>query len=156
MSADVCLKFSPGYCLQLMLTFKSCCTVSLTIPYLLTVKRQIRLCSRWLNVPTLTYKTQLASILSISCNIEHLAQQQSQCKLQWSILRKEPFATSSRQILQIDNAFHAMTSSREWLQEQRGSRKSPSPWGTAQLAIQIEACGRETTRNAHLKQWREL
>jgi len=77
--------------MKLTLTIKSCCTVSLTIPILLTVKRQILLCSRWLNIATLTYKTQLASILSISCNIQHLAQQQSQCKLQWSMLRKRTF-----------------------------------------------------------------
>jgi len=33
----------------------------------------------------------LASISSISCNIQHLAQQQSQHKLQWSIIRKRTF-----------------------------------------------------------------
>jgi hypothetical protein len=38
-------------------------------------------------MPTLTEKMQLASILSITCNIQHLAQQQSQCKLQYSMLQ---------------------------------------------------------------------
>jgi len=91
MSADVCLKYSPGYYMKLMLSIKSCCTVSLTIPNLLTVKREILLCSRWVNIPTLTWKTQLASILSMFGNIQHLAQQQSQCKPQWSMLRKKTY-----------------------------------------------------------------
>jgi len=77
--------------MKLTLTIKSCCRVSLTIPNLLTVNRLILLCSRWVNVPTLTWKTQLASIVSISCNIQHFAQQQSQCKLQWSMLRNRSF-----------------------------------------------------------------
>jgi len=34
---------------------------------------------------------QLGSILSISCNIQHLTQQQSQGKLQWSMLQKRSF-----------------------------------------------------------------
>jgi len=74
-----------------MLTIQSCCTVSLAIPVLLTVKRQILHCSSWVNIPTLTQKTQLASILSIYCNIQHLAQPQSHHKLQWSMLRKRAF-----------------------------------------------------------------
>jgi len=36
-----------------------------------------------------------------------------------------------------------------------GSRDSPTTWGIAQLEIQKEAWGGETTRNALLKQWRE-
>jgi len=77
--------------MKLTLTIQSCCTVSLTIPDLLTVNRQSLLCSSWVNVPTLTYKTQLASILFISCNIQHLAQQYCQHKLQWSMLGKRTF-----------------------------------------------------------------
>jgi len=45
-SADVCLKKSPGYYMKMTLTIMSCCTVSVTIPDLLTVKREIFLCSR--------------------------------------------------------------------------------------------------------------
>jgi len=52
------------------------------------VKIELLLCSRSVNVPTLTYKMKLASILSISCNIQHLTQQQRQGKLQWKMLRK--------------------------------------------------------------------
>jgi len=48
-----------------------------------------------------------------------------------------------------------MTPSSEWGQKQPGGRKSPSPWGIAQLAIQKEAYGRETMRNGLLKLWRE-
>jgi hypothetical protein len=65
--------------------------VILTICILLTVPSEILLCSRWGNVPTLTYEGQLPSILSISCNIQHLVQQQSQWKLNWSGLRKRTF-----------------------------------------------------------------
>jgi hypothetical protein len=60
--------------MKLTLTIKSWCTVSLTIPDLLTVKNQVLLGSRYVNVLTLTYTTQLAAILSISCIIQHLAQ----------------------------------------------------------------------------------
>jgi len=82
--------------MELTLTIKSSCMVSVTIPDLLAVKREILLCSRCVNIPTLTYKTQLASILSITCNIQHLAQQQSQRKRQWSMLRKRTFRHSGR------------------------------------------------------------
>jgi len=68
---------------------------------------------------------------------------------------KDLFASSDLQIRQINNAVHPLTSSSEWRQERLGGRKSPSPWCNAQLEIQKEACGRETTRNALLKQWRE-
>jgi len=45
-TADVCLKDSPGYYMKITLTIMSCCTGSVTIPDLLTVKREILLCSR--------------------------------------------------------------------------------------------------------------
>jgi len=77
--------------MKLTLSIKSGCMVSLTIPTLLKVTSQIWQCSRWFNIPTLTYKTQLASILSICCNIQHPAQQQSQHKLQWSMLQRRTF-----------------------------------------------------------------
>jgi len=91
MPGEACLKKSPGYYVKLTLTTKAYCTVPLTIPILVTVKTQILLCTSWSNVPTLRYKMHLASILSISCNIQHLAQQQSQHKLLWPILRKRTF-----------------------------------------------------------------
>jgi len=91
MSADFCVKESQGYSMKVTLAIMSGCIVSLTIPIVLTVKREMLLCSRWVNVPTLTWKTPLASRLSISRNIQHLAQQQSQCKLQWSILWRRTF-----------------------------------------------------------------
>jgi len=72
---------------------------------------------------------------------------------QWS--RKGHFATSSGQIWQIDKAVHTTTSSSEWRQERLGSRKCPSLWGIVQHAIQKEACGQVTKRNAILMQWRE-
>jgi len=98
---------------------------------------------------------QLASILSISCNIQRLAQQQSQHNLQWWMLRKELFATSAGQIWQINKAFHPMTPSSEWSQEGLGNKICLSPRNTVQLAIEKEACGWEPTRNPILKQWRE-
>jgi len=68
---------------------------------------------------------------------------------------KEHFVTSGGQIWLINKAVHPMTSSRESRQVQLGSRKSPSPWGIAQLAIQKEPCGWQTTRNSLLRQWTE-
>jgi len=74
-----------------MLTIKSWRTVSITILNEITVERQIVLCSSWSNVRTLTLMTELASMWSISCNIQHLTQQQGQHKTQWSMLRKGTF-----------------------------------------------------------------
>jgi len=85
-SCDVCLNRSLGYYMKLMVTIKSCCTVSITISNLVIVKSQILLCSTWSNVPTVTQMTQLASMSSICCNIQHLAQPQSQYNQQLSIL----------------------------------------------------------------------
>jgi hypothetical protein len=45
-SADVCLKWSLGDYMKLMLTIKSCCTISITIPNVVTVKIDILFCSR--------------------------------------------------------------------------------------------------------------
>ena len=45
-SADVCLKQSPGYYMKMTLTIMTYCTVSVSIPDFLTVKREILLCSR--------------------------------------------------------------------------------------------------------------
>jgi len=87
-SGDVCLKTSPGCYMNHTRTIKLWCTVSMTIPNELMVKTQIWLCSRWSNLPTMTSKTQLASMWTISCNIKHLAQHQGQHKTQWSMLRK--------------------------------------------------------------------
>jgi len=99
--------------------------------------------------------SQLASIFSISSNIQQLAQQQSQRKLQWSIVPKEQFITSSWGITQINKVVDMTTSSNEWRQERFGSRKSLSHWGIAQLPIRKEASGLESTRYALLTQWRE-
>jgi len=87
MPGDVCLKTSPGSYMKQMLKIRSCGTVSITIANLVTVKPQIVLCSSWSNIPILTYKMQLASMWSTSCNIWHLANQQSQHKLQWPMVR---------------------------------------------------------------------
>jgi len=49
---------------------------------------------------------------------------------------KELLTISGWQIPQIDDALHTPTSSSECRQERLQSRKSPSPWSMAQLAIQ--------------------
>jgi len=67
----------------------------------------------------------------------------------------KPFATHMGQIWQINKAFHTTTSSGEQRQEWFRGRKGPSFWSIAQLTIQKEACGGETTGNALLKQQRE-
>jgi len=70
-------------------------------------------------------------------------------------LKKEHFATYGRQIKQIDKAVNQTTSSSDSSLERVGFRECPSPWGMAQLQIQKEACGRETTRNILVKQRRK-
>jgi len=57
----------------------------------MTIKTQISLCSSWSNVRTLTYKTQHASMWSILRDIQHLAQQQGQHMIQWSMVQKWTF-----------------------------------------------------------------
>jgi len=128
-STDVCLKESLEWYMKLTLTIKSCCTVSLIIPHLLTVKREVLPCSRWVNILTLTWKTQLASVLSISSNIQNLAQQQSQGKLQWSMLRTRSFHHLLWADTAINKATYPMTSSSKWRHERLGGKKNPSPWG---------------------------
>jgi hypothetical protein len=48
-------------------------------------------CSNWSTLPTLTWSMQLASMWSISCNIQHLPQQRDQHKMQWSMHWKRTF-----------------------------------------------------------------
>jgi len=71
------------------LNIMSWCMVSIAIPNVLTVKMQILLCSSRLSVPTSTYKTQLASMWSISCNIQHLIHQRSKHKIHWSMFQQK-------------------------------------------------------------------
>jgi len=97
-SADVCLKKSLGSYMLQTLNIMSWCMVSIAIPNVVTVKTQIVLCSTRLRVPTSTYKTQLASMWSISCNIEHLVHQQSQQKIQWSMFQQRSLYHSQQAI----------------------------------------------------------
>ena len=90
-SADVCLEISLGSYMQQTLNIMSGCTVGIAIPNVWTVRMQILLCSNRLSVPTSTYKMQHTSMWSISSNIEQLVQQQSQLRIQWSMLRKGTF-----------------------------------------------------------------
>jgi len=88
-----------------------------------TVTMQILLCSSWWNIPTWTLKTQLASMWSISCNIQHLAQQQSQLKIQCSMFRKwafHPFQqgnTANRWSDPHHNVIKLMKATAAWRQE---------------------------------------
>ena len=82
-SADVCLKISHG---SYIVTDDKECPVSVAIPNSVMVKMEMLHCSSRWSVPTSTYMTQLASMLSISCHIEHLVNQQSQHTTQWSKL----------------------------------------------------------------------
>jgi len=68
---------------------------------------------------------------------------------------KERITTSDGPLWLIHTVVHMTTSSSEWRQEQGRSHKSRSHRCMAQLAIQKEAYGPETMRNALLKQWRE-
>jgi len=68
---------------------------------------------------------------------------------------KALFASSSRQIQQIDKAVHTSTSSSEPRQERLGGRNGPSVGSIARLMIQEEASSGEMSRNALFKQWRE-
>jgi len=122
MSGDVFLNKSWGCDMKQRLTINSYCTVSITNPNVVMVKTQILLCSSWSNIPTLTYKTHLASISSISCNLQHLAQQQSQHKIQWSTLQNRTFGlywqenTANCQSIPHDDAIQRMNAKVAWKQ----------------------------------------
>ena len=133
-----------------MLNIMSRCTVSIAIPNEVTVKTQILLCSNRLSVPTATLKTQRASMWCILCNISSINEVKTKYNGQCS--EKEPFATTGRQLWEIDKVFLMTMSSSKYKQERLGSRTGPSPWSIVQLAIQIEACGTQTTKNSLLKQ----
>jgi len=143
--------------MKLMPTIKSCCLVGLTISDSLTVKREVLLCSRWVNVLTLTYKTQLAFILSICCNIQHLTQQRSQSKLQWSKLPHNTFRhiwradTANWQCGLPNNVIKRKKARADWRQKE----SEPLGYCIGQHEMQNEACVGETTRNASLNQWRD-
>jgi len=68
---------------------------------------------------------------------------------------KELFAIASRHIWQIDKVHHTTTSSCEWRQQGLQRRQGPRSWSVAQLAIQNQAWGGETTRNTLFKQRRQ-
>jgi len=110
--------------MKMTLTIMSYRTVSVSIPDSLTVRREILLCSRWVNVPTLTQKTLLASILSITCNIQHVAQQQSPRKLQWWMLWRRTFrhsrqaGTVNRQSDQPNHVIMQMKARAGWMQRE--------------------------------------
>jgi len=103
----------------------------------------------------LDIKMQLASILSISCNIQHLTQQYSQCKLQRSMIHTRTFHHCWQANMANQKPVHPTTSSSEWQKERLGSRDCPHAWGIAQFAMENNACSWGMTRKALLKEWRE-
>jgi len=88
MSGDVRLKISQGSYMTETRNIMKYCTVNIAIPDIVTVKWQILLSSSWSSIPTLISRTNLASMWSLSCNIQLLTHPQSQHKMQWSMLRK--------------------------------------------------------------------
>ena len=68
---------------------------------------------------------------------------------------KELFAIAGRHIWQIDKVHHTMTSSCDWRQKRLQRRKGLRSWSVAQLVIQNQACGGETTRHTLSKQRRQ-
>ena len=121
-SADDCLKKSLGCYIQQTLHIMSWCMVSIAIPNGVTVKTQILLCSSRFSVPTLTYKTQPASMRSISCNIQHLVHQQSQHKIRLSMLWNRTFPhyglanTANRQTTPHDDVLKRIQATAAWKQ----------------------------------------
>jgi len=127
-SGDVCPKTYPWCWMTQMLKIRSWCMVSIAIPNAVMVKTQILFCSSSSNIPTLTYKMQFASMWSISCNIWHLAHQQSRHMIQWSMLRKWTFPHSrlahmaNRHFDPHDDIIKRMRARAAWKQ------RSSEPW----------------------------
>jgi len=125
MSADYCLKKSLGSYMKQTLNIVQCCKASIAIPNVVMVKTQVLLCSSGLTIPTWTYKTQLSSMRSISCNIQHLTNQQRKHNIQWSKLRKSTFDlywqanTANLQSAPHDNVIIWMKAGAAW--QQKGS-----------------------------------
>ena len=103
----------------------------------------------------LDIKTQLACMWSISCTIQHLAQQNVNTRYNSQCSETDLFSTSSWQLWQIDKALHSSMSSREWRQDKFGGRPGPSIGSNAQPTISKEACGAEHPRNALCMQQRD-
>jgi len=105
------------------LTIKWYYTVRVTIANDVTVKTLILVCSSWTNVSPLTYKTQLPSMWSTSCNIQHLAQEQSKHMIQWLMLRKRTLHHFRRANIahlrsaQHDNVSNQMKATAAWRQK---------------------------------------
>lgn len=89
MGDDFCHNTFLGSSMKYTGTIKSRGTISNMIQHEMKVKMNILLHLSWSNVPTLTGYTQLASVLSISCKIQHLTQQHGQQKIQLSKLQKQ-------------------------------------------------------------------
>jgi hypothetical protein len=79
-SCDVCFRILQGSYMKRRWMIEAYCTIRIVNPTFVRAKKLILHCSWWPNVPTLTYKMLLASILFISCNIQHLGQNLSQYK----------------------------------------------------------------------------
>jgi len=152
MSGDVCLKKSLGSYITQMLIIKSCWMLSIAIRKVVRFKKQILFHSSWLNVRTLTKKTHPGSMWFIFCNIQHIAQQQSQHKIQRLLFWKERFATSGRHIRDINNVIQMTMSSSKWWQGRLSGRKVSSLDRIAQVVIQKEAFRWENIRNSLFKQ----
>jgi len=122
-SGDVCLKTSQGCFMQHKLIIKSCYTVSITILTEVTVEWLILLCSSSSYIPTLRYESQLASMWCTCCNIQHLAQQQSQQKIQclmpqkWTICRFQWANKAYRQRAEHDDVIQWMMATAAWRQK---------------------------------------
>jgi len=127
-SADVCLKKSLGSYIKQTLNIMSWCTVTIAIPNVVTVETRMFLCSTGLSVPP-RHKwcsVPLCGPYLVTSNISSINKGNTKYNGQCS--KKEPFATTSRQIRQIGKALHTTISSSQKRQEWLGSRTGPSPW----------------------------
>jgi len=123
-SGDASLKESQGSHMKLRVKIMTCGMVSIMIPILVIVNMQNFLCPSWSNESTMTFETQLPCILSISCNIQHLAQQHGDYKLQWSMLRNRTLCRfrwgnpANQQCIQHDHVIKWMKAKAAWKQKE--------------------------------------
>lgn len=107
----------------------------------------ILLSSNWLNLLTLTYNTQLDSMGSSSCNIRHLAQQEGQQRIQWSMLGNRTIS----HLLPGNGSNSLRVPHHDITGESRldcvGGRKCPSVGNIVQRTRQKDVCRAETMGN---------
>jgi hypothetical protein len=130
------------------------CTVTITIPTLVLVKTLFLVCSSWWNIPTLTYKMQLACKGSISCNFQHLTSQSIQCWVQSLILHKRALYLSKQAYISNWQAVHPMMKFCNGRQPRLGRRNNLGSRCNTKQVIKNDSCTSRKEEKSTVYVWK--